>query len=131
MRSDRHTILLVDDDPDYLFQMELKLKKMGFEVVTAESQREAEKVLSELKPDLCIFDLMMERDDSGFILSHRLGATHPGTPVIIATAVAAETGIGFDLESDSEGLIKANAVVDKGIRTDQLENEIRKLLTTD
>ena len=62
-------ILIVDDDSDYLFQLKLKVERFGFEVVTADGQREGEKVIESLKPDLAIFDLMMENEDSGFILS--------------------------------------------------------------
>jgi CheY-like chemotaxis protein len=121
-------ILLADDDQDYLFQMNMKLKKMGFEVTQASSQKEAEQLLAHFKPDLCIFDLMMEQDDSGFILCHKLKRRYPEVPVILATAVAAETGIRFDQPEDSFGMIKADLVVDKGIRTDFLEKEIEKLL---
>lgn len=124
----QHHILLADDDQDYLFQMNLKLKKMGFEVTQAYSQKEAEQLLASFKPDLCIFDLMMEQDDSGFILCHKLKRRYPDVPVILATAVAAETGIRFDQPEDSFGMIKADLVVDKGIRTDYLEKEIQKLL---
>lgn len=124
----KHHILLADDDQDYLFQMDLKLKKMGFEVTQANSQKEAEQLLASFKPDLCIFDLMMEQDDSGFILCHKLKRRYPDVPVILATAVAAETGIRFDQPEDSFGMIKADLVVDKGIRTDYLEKEIQKLL---
>ena len=79
-------ILIVDDDMDYLFQMRLKVEQMGFETITAESQAEAEKIILEIKPDLCILDLMMESDDSGFILSYKIKRKYPDVPVIIVTA---------------------------------------------
>ena len=41
----KKTILIVDDDPDYMFQMKMKVEKLGFEVVTADNQREAEKII--------------------------------------------------------------------------------------
>jgi len=123
------TILLVDDDEDYLFQMKKKVEGFGYEVVTADSQSEAEKILKTFKPDLAIFDLMMENEDSGFILSYKLKRMYPETPIIIATAVSAETGITFDISSDTEKQwIKADLFLDKGIRSDQLEREIKKLL---
>lgn len=63
-----YTILLADDDPDYLFQVAFYLRKAGFEVMAVESQAEAEQVIAKMKPDIAVFDLMMESDDSGFIL---------------------------------------------------------------
>jgi CheY-like chemotaxis protein len=122
-------ILIVDDDMDYLYQMRLKVEQMGFETVTAESQAEAEKIILEFKPDLCILDLMMESDDSGFVLSYKIKRRYPDVPIIIATAVTAETGMTFDIRAeDSKKWINADLFLDKGIRNDQLQREIKKLL---
>ncbi|MEY1639309.1 response regulator [Tenuifilum osseticum] len=129
MASSRKTILIVDDDTDYLFQLKFHVEKMGFDVVTAESQREAENILKNIKPDLAILDLMMENEDSGFILSYKLKRMYPDVPVIIATAVSAETGMSFGISSEQERQwIKADLYLEKGIRPDQLHREILKLL---
>ncbi|MBC7125242.1 MAG: response regulator, partial [Bacteroidales bacterium] len=129
MANSRKTILIVDDDTDYLFQLKFHVEKMGFDVVTAESQREAENVLKNIKPDLAILDLMMENEDSGFILSYKLKRMYPDVPVIIATAVSAETGMSFGISSEQERQwIKADLYLEKGIRPDQLHREILKLL---
>ncbi len=125
----RKTILIVDDDVDYLYQLRFYIEKMGFDVVTAESQREAEHLLTTMQPDLAILDLMMENEDSGFILSHKIKRINPSIPVIIATAVAAETGISFGINSEQERRwIKADLYLEKGVRPDQLHREIVKLL---
>ena len=127
--SNKKTILIVDDDIDYLFQMKLKIESFGFNVVTVEGQAEAEKILESLKPDLAILDLMMETEDSGFILAYKLKMKYPDVPVIIATAVTAETGITFESElSKTNNWIKADLFLDKGLRTEQLQREINKLL---
>jgi CheY-like chemotaxis protein len=125
----KKTILIVDDDMDYLFQMKLKVEQFGYETITADSQKEAEMIIESVKPDLAILDLMMESDDSGFILAYRIKRKYPDVPIIIATAVTAETGMSFDINSDdSQQWIKADLFLDKGIRTDQLQREINKLL---
>ena len=36
MRPKLKTVLIVDDDMDYLFQMKTKVEKLGFEVTTAD-----------------------------------------------------------------------------------------------
>lgn len=123
------TILVADDDYDYLFQVKFLLESWGYNVVTAESQREAEDVIARLRPDLAIFDLMMENDDSGFILSYKLKNRYPDVPVIIATAVSAETGMSFGLNSEEEkNWIRADLYLEKGVRPDQIKNGIEKLL---
>lgn len=125
----KKTILLVDDDVDYLYQMRLKVEQFGFEVITAEGQKEAETIIESVKPDLAILDLMMENDDSGFILSYKFKRKYPDVPIIIATAVTAETGMVFEQNAEENNQwIKADLFLDKGIRADQLHREINKLL---
>lgn len=123
------TILIVDDDIDYLFQLKLQIEKFGFKVIVAESQKEAENLLASVKPDLAILDLMMENDDSGFILCYKMKRKYPDVPIIIATAVAAETGMTFGISTEQERKwIRADLYLEKGIRPDQLHKEILKLL---
>ncbi len=123
------TVLIVDDDPDYIFQMKTNVESFGFKVITADSQEEAEGIIENTKPDLAIVDLMMESDDSGFILCYKIKSKYPDVPIIIATSVAAERGISFSLETEADhNWIKADLYLEKGIRKDQLHREIVKLL---
>ena len=123
------TILLVDDDADYLFQIKTFLLSMGFAVVTAGSQREAEHILERIKPDLAILDLMMERHDAGFTLCNLIKTLYPGVPIIMASAVTSETGLMFDLTTqEGKEWMQADIFLDKSIRHDQLQREIFKLL---
>jgi len=123
------TVLIADDDMDTLEQLSFQMKNMGMNVLTAESQKEAEEIIEKTKPDLAIFDLMMDNRDSGFILSYKLKKKYPDVPVIIATAVTADTGMMFGLESAEEkSWIKADLYLEKGLRPEQLQMEIKKLL---
>ena len=127
--KNQKTILIADDDIDYLYQIKLKVEQLGFNVITAESQAEAEKILQKIKPDLAIFDLMMETEDSGFILTYKFKKQYPDIPVIILTAVTAETGISFGNEISNENKwIKADVFLDKSLQTEKLQREINKLL---
>ena len=126
---EKKTILIVDDDFDYLFQQKMHIEGWGYHVITADNQAEAEEILNNTKPDLAILDLMMESDDSGFILSYKLKNKYPDVPVIISTAVSAETGMSFGLGSEEEqSWIKADQYLEKGIRPEQMKMEIEKLL---
>jgi DNA-binding response OmpR family regulator len=129
LKIEKKKILLVDDDPDYLFQLSIALQDMGFEVTTSTTQKEAEDIVAKFKPDLAILDLMMENQDTGFILCHIIKNRYPDVPIIIASAVTAETGLLFDVDSEeNKQWIKAEMFLDKGIRMDQLHKEINKLL---
>lgn len=129
METKKKSVLIADDDIDYLFQLRLKIENMGFEVIAADSQKEAENIIERFKPDLAIFDLMMENEDSGFILSYKMKRRYPDVPIIIATAVTSETGISFNEADDGiNPWIKADLFLEKGMRADQLQREINKLL---
>jgi DNA-binding NtrC family response regulator len=129
MKEIKKTVLIVDDDVDYLTQMEIQVKRLGFEVITADNQKAGEEIIDKEKVDLAIIDLMMENKDSGFILCYKMKKKNPGMPVIIASAVTAETGLNFGVETEADrSWIKADTFIEKGIRPDQLEREINKLL---
>lgn len=123
----KKTVLVVDDDIDFLTQMEINLKGAGFEVVTAEGQEQAEEFLATTLPDLAIVDLMMEHPDGGFALSYHIKKQDPKIPVILVTAVTSETGMTFDAATDEErSWVKADAFLSKPIRFEQLLREIHK-----
>ncbi|MDP8225844.1 MAG: response regulator [Candidatus Lernaella stagnicola] len=127
---DRKTVLIVDDDVDYLTQMRIQLEAAGFTVIEAESEAEASKILAEQTPDIAIVDLMMENMDGGFVLCHRIKKRTPHVPVIMVTAVTSETGMEFDTTAEgSETWLKADAVLTKPARFEQLKREIDRLLT--
>lgn len=127
--TDQKTVLVVDDDEDFLTQQQMTLENAGFRVVTASSAREAEKLLETMRPDLAVLDLMMEHHDAGFVLSHRVKKKDPTIPVILVTAVTAETGLQFDAATrDERAWVKADAVLAKPVRTEQLLREVNRLL---
>lgn len=129
LTKEKKTILIVDDDPDFLFQMKMTIQDLGFGVISAETQKEAEDIIEKERPDLAILDLMMENQDTGFILCHKIKQKYPDLPIIIASAVTAETGMLFDVDTEEgQEWIKADLFMDKGIRKDQLQKEINKLL---
>lgn len=129
--SSGHKILVVDDDPDMIEQVTLILGSEGYTLVTAGGQKEAEEVLMVHRPDVAIVDLMMEEQDSGFILCHEIKKLYPGTPVILLTSVKAATGISFAATSaEQQSWVKADRLLDKPARPEQLKNEVRRLLAS-
>lgn len=121
-------VLLVDDDTDLLIQIKAQLEQMEFEVLTAESQAEAEKLLDK-KFDLAIIDLMLEYLDSGFILCYKLKKKTPDLPIIIITSASTDTGLHFDATTEESKMwVNADSILDKEIRFEQLEREIDHLM---
>jgi len=129
MDKGNRTILIADDDVDYLEQLKFHVESFGFSTIIACNDVECMEAMNSQKPDLAIFDLMMNNDDSGFILSYRMKKLYPEVPIIIITSATSVTGINFESENESErGWIKADKYLAKGIRPDQLHREINKLL---
>ena len=85
MNSDKHTILLVDDDPALLRLLSIRLTAAGYEVVTADSGAGALAQLAVRYPHLVITDLRMDGMD-GMALFDTIHRSHPTLPVIILTA---------------------------------------------
>jgi CheY-like chemotaxis protein len=129
MATERPMVLLVDDDEDFLFQQRLQLESAGFDVITAQGRADAEAVLSGRRPDVAVFDVMMENPDAGFVLCHHIRKLDPTIPVILVTSVNSETGMDFDMATEEDRVwIKADALLSKPIRFEQLRGEIDRLL---
>ncbi|MDR1726592.1 MAG: response regulator [Acidobacteriota bacterium] len=102
--TDAKKLLFIDDDQDFLEAQEAFFGARGFVVLTAGGTDEALRLLESETPDMIFIDLMMEHFDSGFTLAHRLRreARFQGTPLVMLSGVAAETG--KDFSRDKEGL---------------------------
>jgi len=129
MTDEKKTILLVDDDDDCRMLLRMYLEPDGYEIVEADCKEDADRMLDESMPDLAIFDLMLEEPDSGFTLCYEAKKRYPQMPIILATGVAGETGIEFSTATAEErSWIKADVVLNKPIRPEQLRSEVERLL---
>lgn len=127
--TDTRTILVVDDDEDFILQQRALLEAMGYKVVTANTRHKAEELFVKAKPDLAVVDLMMEDLDAGFTLCHLMKQARPTLPVILVSSVIKETGFEFDVATEEErSWVKADAMLDKPLRFEQLQREISRLL---
>ena len=78
-------VLLVDDDPDLLKLISLRLSSVGYSVRTAESGETALATLAVSRPSVVVSDLKMPGID-GLALFEAIHRAHPTLPVIILTA---------------------------------------------
>ena len=81
----RPSILVVDDDPDLLRLMQIRLSAAGYAVTTAESAERALAQLAVARPRVVVTDLRMSGMD-GMALFQSIQAQNSGLPVIILTA---------------------------------------------
>ncbi len=87
--SDEKLILVVDDDPDLVESVSLKLESQNFKVEKAYDGVEAWEKIKAEKPDLVILDVMMPRKN-GYELCDELKADekYKDITVVLLTAVA-------------------------------------------
>ena len=81
----KSNILVVDDDPDILKLISMRLAAAGHNTATASNGVEAMSAISLHRPDLVISDLRMPAMD-GMALLEAVHNAHPTLPVIILTA---------------------------------------------
>jgi len=123
------TVLLVDTDLEFLAESTRQLEQAGYAVKTAESRRQAEEMIQAGKPDLVITELMLEQMDAGFTLCHRIKQGDAKLPVILVSAVGSVTGVEFDAATAEErGWIKADAMLAKPVRFEQLQHLMERLM---
>jgi two-component system, NtrC family, response regulator GlrR len=81
----RPSVLVVDDDPDLLRLMQIRLSAAGYAVTTAESAERALAQLAVTRPRVVVTDLRMSGMD-GMALFESIQDKNPSLPVIILTA---------------------------------------------
>lgn len=120
------TILVVDDDPDILNMLTLRLGKGGYKVVTAIDGEEALKQAHEEKPDLVVLDVMMPKMN-GWEVARALRQNEATQAVKIVML----TAIGGHINALTSPIYGADAHIDKPFDFTKLENTIRELLDAD
>ena len=125
------TILIVDDDPDFVAAARTILEGIGYRVVAAGVEDEGFAVARSERPGLILLDLMMEETDSGVRLAHRLRSDPDtrGIPIVILTGVRRATGFDFrPLTAEDYEWIAADAWLEKPVGPRQLADLARRML---
>jgi DNA-binding response OmpR family regulator len=81
----RVTLLIVDDDADLLCILRRRLERDGYEVIAAESGKQALQALDKCLPDLALVDLLMPEMD-GFALAEAI-KRRGDLPIIFLSSV--------------------------------------------
>lgn len=94
------SVLVADDDPNVCQLVELYLGKQGIQVVTARDGQQAMEMVSAVRPDLVILDVMMPEMD-GFSVCREI-RRNSDLPVLMLTARDEEVDrvLGLELGAD-------------------------------
>ena len=89
MPAEKPVILFIDDAPDILMISAIRLRKLGYKVLTASSGDEGIKIAEEARPALIFLDIMMP-DKDGIRVCREI-KSNPAlkhVPVILFTALS-------------------------------------------
>ena len=118
------TILVVDDAPEILALVETRLRRRGFDVVTAADGEAALIAARARTPDLVVLDIMMPKRN-GWEVARALKRD----PMTQATKIVVLTAIGEQVNEITSPLYGADAHIDKPFEFERLERVISGLLT--
>lgn len=119
----KHSILLVDDDPNLRDMLRAMLEMGGFAVIEAEDGLDALEKLEEITPDVLVLDVMMPNLDGVSLCKQlRSDAEFVGLPIIMLSGKTQHRAV-------EEGMAAgANLYLCKPITVDELIRSVRELL---
>jgi len=114
-------ILVCEDEEILLTSLEFRLRKNGFEVITAKDGKEALQMVEDEKPDLLVADVMMPHLTGLQLVDYMRNDLDLDTPVIIISALEEEETV---LEAFRCG---ANDFISKPFKPTELVLRIKKI----
>ena len=128
--SDAVKILIADDEQECIDFVRDSLADMPYEVIAAMDGEEALTVAREQCPQLIILDIQMPKRNGFEVFGElRKDEKLSAVPVIMLTAIAEKTGMGFSGEDMGEYMgTPPEAYVDKPIEPIVLKQTVRRLL---
>jgi CheY-like chemotaxis protein len=126
--SEAKTILLVDDDPDFVTSIKEIVESGGYKTLTAFDGRACLESAKKSKPDLILLDVMMAERDEGFKVLQEIRET----PAIAAVPVILVSSIYTDLPAfkvmPEAGRDDADLFLPKPVDPKDLLQQIARLL---
>jgi CheY-like chemotaxis protein len=119
------TVLLVDDEPELLRAVRIRLTASGFACQVARNGREALESVERARPDLIVADLLMPEMD-GYELVRRLRAD-PRTAGISVLVLSAVPQYAIDRRKEP---LEADRVLHKPFDSQELVKAARELAGT-
>ena len=121
------TVLLVDDDADFVEMNRVLLEERGYQVRVAYSAKECLSRVAAERPDLIILDMVMESPNDGFDVSRELRNSEytKGIPLVMITSV--NDSIPFRIEPDRTWL-PVDAFIEKPVDPALLVSVVDRIL---
>jgi len=123
------TILMIDDDPEFVSATTNLLDAKGYNVISAPNGKEGVEKAKENKPDLILLDVMMTTKSEGFDVAREMHKDDSlkNTPVIMITGVRTEMNLPFGFEPDETWLPVKN-VLEKPVKPETLLKAVGEVI---
>jgi two-component system response regulator MprA len=122
-------ILVIDDDEDFTFAMQVVLEMHNFEVITAMTPEDGiNKVLS-AKPDLVILDVIMSSGYEGFEVARTIREEHNliELPIVMLSQVHSIKTVPYRFAPDKDYL-PVDVFLDKPADLEEVVDAIKEVL---
>jgi len=125
--SEPKTILIIDDDSDYVRSIQALLESSGYKVRSAANGRDGLQLAKTLEPDLVLLDIMMSERTEGFFVLQEMRRTPAlsNTPVIVMSSIYADER-SFRVDPEA-GWLPANLFLAKPVEPARLLAEAMRL----
>lgn len=124
------TILIIDDDPDFVEVTKAILETKQYKVQVAYDPDEGYAKLEEEIPDAIILDIMMGRGAGGFIFARKIrkDPRFDRVPILMLTSMSEQTGFSFPGERIHPKFLPVDDYVEKPIEPHVLLEKIEQQL---
>lgn len=124
------SILIIDDDPDFVRITRTILEKERYRVSCAYNADEGFTRLEEGTPDAIILDIMMGRGADGFIFARKIrkDPRFAAIPILMLTSMREQTGFDFPGERIHPKFLPVDEYFEKPIEPQTLLEKIEELL---
>jgi len=126
--SESKTVLIIDDDRDFVCAIEALLQSAGYQVRSAFNGPDGMHLAKMLRPDLILLDIIMaERTEGLFLLQEARRIPELSTiPVIVMSSIYADQPI-FRVSPEA-GWLPADLFLAKPVDPARLLEEVRRLI---
>lgn len=124
------SILIIDDDPDFVEVTKVILETKQYNVVSAYSPEEGWAKMAELKPDAIILDVMMGKGAEGFIFARKMrkDPQFDNIPILMLTSMREQTGFDIPGERIHQKFLPVDDYIEKGVEPQVLLDKIAQQL---
>ena len=124
------SILIIDDDPDFVEVTKVILETKQYNVLSAYSSEEGWAKMAELKPDAIILDVMMGKGAEGFIFARKMrkDPQFNNIPILMLTSMREQTGFDIPGERIHQKFLPVDDSIEKGVEPQVLLDKIAQQL---